>query len=160
MNRISKFIIAFIVGFVVVGAASSAFASEVTIISIKDKYYTKENYVDTPQTSCNEVDVPIYQQNKSDGNLGDFLAGAIIGGAIGNQIGDSKGNGALGAIIGGAIANESAKKKNSTSTIIGYKRENVCTTTTVRTKNIQRVYNGTVMSFVYQDKQYTVRFNK
>ena len=158
MNKISKIVI----GFVALVFANTAFAdsSQVRIVDIQDEYNNVTVYNDNPVTSCKEVDVPIYQQNKGQGSLGDFLAGAIIGGAIGNQVGDSKGNGAIGAIIGGAIANENAKNKNSSATIVGYKRERVCETTVKRERSIVSEYMRTRLTFVYQGKTYTVRFQK
>ena len=158
MNKISKIVI----GFVALVFANTAFAdsSQVKIIDITDEYNNKTVYKENPVTSCKEVDVPIYKQNEGQGSLGDFLAGAIIGGAIGNQVGDSKGNGAIGAIIGGAIANESAKKKNGSATIVGYKRERVCETTVTRERAIVSEYMRTRLTFVYQGKTYTVSFQK
>ena len=158
MNKISKIVI----GFVTLAFANTAFAnsSQVSIVDIQDIYNNRTVYSENPVQSCKDVDVPIYQQNQGQGSLGDFLTGAIIGGAIGNQVGDSKGNGAIGAIIGGAIANENAKKKNSTATIIGYKRERICETTVTQERRIVREYTKTRLTFNYQGKMYTVDFVK
>ena len=158
MNKISKIVI----GFVTLAFANTAFAnsSQVSIVDIQDIYNNRTVISENPVQSCKDVDVPIYQQNQGQGSLGDFLAGAIIGGAIGNQVGDSKGNGAIGAIIGGAIANENAKKKNSSATIVGYKRERICNTTVTQERKIVREYVKTRLTFNYQGKIYTVDFVK
>lgn len=158
MNKISKIVI----GFITLAFANTAFAnsSQVSIVDIQDIYNNRTVISENPVQSCKDVDVPIYQQNQGQGSLGDFLAGAIIGGAIGNQVGDSKGNGAIGAIIGGAIANENAKKKNSSATIVGYKRERICNTTVTQERKIVREYVKTRLTFNYQGKIYTVDFVK
>ena len=57
-----------------------------------------------PEQQCSIVDVPTYSQGSA--STGDVLAGAIIGGVIGNQFGKGKGNDVtvLGAIIGADTA--------------------------------------------------------
>jgi len=162
MKTLIKVVLAFIVGFLAVSFASTAFADHdnVRVISVKDEYNNKTVYTENPVTQCKEVDVPIYQQKEGEGSLGDFLAGAIIGGAIGNNVSNDKGAGAIGAIIGGAIANENAKKKNSSATIVGYKRERVCETTVTEQRQIVREYMYTTMKFEYNGNIYTVRFTK
>lgn len=155
-------VLAFIVGFLAVSFASTAYADhdKIRVISVKDEYNNKTVYIENPVTNCKDVDVPIYQQNKGEGNLGDFLAGAIIGGAIGNNVSNDKGAGAIGAIIGGAIANENAKKKNSSATIVGYKRERICETTVTKQSEIIREYMYTTIKFEYNGQVYKVRFTK
>ena len=162
MKKISMIVLAFIVGFLAVSFASTAYADhdKVRVISVKDEFNNRTVYTENPVTQCKEVDVPIYQQKQGQGNLGDFLAGAIIGGAIGNNVSNDKGAGAIGAIIGGAIANENAKKKNSTSNVVGYKRENICETTVTKQRQIIREYMYTTIQFEYNGNIYSVRFTK
>jgi len=156
-----KYGIALCVGIIAIVVASSAFADhdKVRVISMKDEYNNRTVYVDNPVRSCRDVDVPIYSQQKGGDDLGAFLGGAIIGGVIGNQIGDSKGNGALGALLGGAIANEKQKKKGS-QTIIGYKREHICETTVTKERQIIREYMYSVIKFEYHGRVYSVRFQR
>ena len=161
MIKDMKFGIALCLGIIAIVFASSAFADhdKVRVISLKDEYNNRTVYIENPVQSCKDVDVPIYQQSKGGDDLGAFLGGAIIGGVIGNQIGDSKGNGALGALIGGAIANEKQKKKG-TSNIVGYKRERICETTVTKEKQIIREYMYSTIKFEYEGRVYSVRFTR
>ena len=161
MNKVIRFAVAFVAGFVLVALASSAFASSdsVRVLKVKDVYKTQTIVNQKPVQTCRNVDVPIYKQTQGGDDLGAFLGGAIIGGVIGNQIGDSKGNGALGAIIGGAIANEK-QKKQGTTTIVGYKRERVCETTYQQETQQVRTYKHSYIEFMYKGDQYHLEFIK
>jgi len=80
------------------------------------------NYVDIPQTVCYDVEVPATGHAET----GNVIAGAIIGGAIGNQFGGGSGQDAatvLGAIIGADIAN-----KHNRQVFNGYRMERRCDT--------------------------------
>ena len=153
-------VLAFIVGFFAVSFASTAFADGQGSYYVQDIYDTKTYTKQVPVNECRDVDVPIYKQNNGQGNLGDFLAGAIIGGAIGNNVSNDKGAGAIGAIIGGAIANENAKKKSSTSTIVGYKRERICETTYMTETENVNAYRKSIIIFEYEGKTYRLEFTK
>ena len=163
MKQLTMIVLAFIMGFVIVTLlASTAHAdtNKVQILKVKDIYNNVHMYIDKPVKSCKQVDVPIYQQQQGQGSLGDFLAGAIIGGAIGNNVSNADGAGAVGAIIGGAIANENAKKKNTTANIVGYNRETICETTVTKEKHIKREYMHTLIEFVYEGQEYRIEFVK
>jgi uncharacterized protein YcfJ len=84
----------------------------------------------------------------------DIIGGAIIGGIIGNQIGDSKGNGAAGAVIGGLIGNNAGKKQG----VVGYRKENRCETKYNYTT--EEVYSHSTITFYDNGKKYTLRYNK
>jgi uncharacterized protein YcfJ len=97
-----------------------------------------------PQESCTIVDVPIYGGGQA--TAGDAIAGALIGGILGNQVGGGKGKDAatiFGAIIGAKAAEENAKK-NGTQ-IVGYKQVQQCEVTYIRiTESVVVGYETTV----------------
>jgi uncharacterized protein YcfJ len=112
----------------VVCFATSAYAQTeyATITKVQPNYQN----VSVPQhrTDCRIVEVPIYG-GRSQASTGDTIVGAIIGGAIGNQVGGGSGKDAatvLGAIIGADVAN----KKGGQERIIGYRQEQVCNNVT------------------------------
>jgi len=82
--------------------------------------------IQTPEQTCQIIDVPIYGNVGEGASAGDVITGAIIGGIIGNNIKGEKGGGAAGAVIGGILGAEKNKNKQG---IVGYKKENQCTTT-------------------------------
>ena len=88
--------------------ASSAHA-EGQIVSIQD--VNKTIVHQTPYTTeiCRD-----YQT--SGDKTGDTLMGALIGGAIGNNVGDIKDGGALGAILGGMWAHQNSDAKGGIGT--------------------------------------------
>lgn len=141
-------------------AASSAVAETVhgTVISVTPNYvYTR---VDVPYQSCIEQDVPVYGTVRTAPSTGDVLAGAIIGGAIGNQFGSGSGQDAmtvLGAIVGANSVNSSTRQE-----VIGYRTEVTCTTQ-YQTENQQYIEDYTVVvrwgnntSTIYTEKHYAV----
>ena len=83
-----------------------------------------------PEQQCGIVDVPIYSQGSA--STGDVLAGAIIGGVIGNQFGKGKGNDAA-TVLGAIIGADTANKKNGNKTIVGYKQVQQCNTIFIET---------------------------
>ena len=83
-----------------------------------------------PEQQCSIVDVPIYSQGNA--STGDVLAGAIIGGVIGNQFGKGKGNDAA-TVLGAIIGADTANKKNGNKTIVGYKQVQQCNTIYIET---------------------------
>lgn len=103
--------------------ATAAVAQEyATITKVKPNY---ENVsVPNHRTECRTVEVPIYG-GRSQASTGDTILGAVIGGAIGNQVGGGSGKDAatvLGAIIGADVAN----KKGGKDQIVGYRQEQSC----------------------------------
>lgn len=84
-----------------------------------------------PYQSCQVVQVPIYDKASD----GDVLIGSVIGGILGNQVGEGKGKDAatvLGAMIGAHKAQE------GTGNIIGYRNVNQCTTQ-YKSKSVSRI---------------------
>lgn len=110
--------------------ATSASADEyATVTAVKPNYQNVQ--VPRYRTDCQVKKVPIYGnvQNGQAGT-GDVIVGAIIGGAIGNQVGGGSGKDAatvLGAIIGADVAN---KRTTQQQEIVGYREEQTCNNVT------------------------------
>ena len=80
-------------------------------------------------------------------DLNNFLEGAIIGGAIGNNIPGEKGGGALGAFLGGVLNTEQNKG-------------NQCRMETRYEEEYKEVYSHSVITFTHEGRTYSVRFQK
>ena len=107
--------------------------------TVQDHY--KNVIVQKPYT----VQVCTEGNGKSD--ITNLLEGAIIGGAIGNNIPGEDGGGAMGAIIGGLLNSENNKGQQ-------------CRTETRYDEEYQNVYSHSTVTFYYNGRQYTLRFNK
>jgi len=116
-------------------AASSAHAQS----NIQDHYKTV--IIQKPYT------VEVCTQGNGKSKLGNFLEGAIIGGIIGNNVPGENGGGALGAIVGGALNAE-----NNTGP--------QCQTETRYNEEQQTIYSHSTITFTYEGRQQTLRFNK
>lgn len=115
---------------------------QASVVGMKETYNQVVKQV--PVQSCNTVEVPIYETRRIGGqaSTGDTLAGALIGGVIGNQFGGGKGKDAatvLGAILGADAANKNAGKKETV--IVGYRQQEQCTTTYQNKETQQRGQN-------------------
>ena len=85
--------------------------------------------------------------NQSGASAGDLLSGAIIGGAIGNNIKGEENGGAIGALLGTLFANEKAK-------------EDKCFVQTRYNETRREVYDYSTFTFQYGNKTHTTRFVK
>ena len=110
----------------VLGFATAAQGAEYATIT-----YVAPNYVNSKvprqRTECQTVEVPIYSNVGGQASTGDTVFGALIGGALGNQVGGGKGKDAmtvLGAIIGADVANKRAV--TGQRQIVGYRQEENC----------------------------------
>ena len=84
---------------------------------------------------------------------GDMLKGAIIGGLIGNNVTKNVDNGgAVGAVIGGILGHNNSKAVGGT--------RRVCTIETRYNEERQTVYSHSIVTFEYNGRQYTLRFQK
>ena len=112
---------------------------------VQDHYVNK--FVDEPQvtTVCSDRVV-------GGDKTGDTLMGAIIGGIIGNQIGDSKNNGAAGAVIGGMIGHNNSDAEG--------KVVQECRKVTTYNRVHREVYSHSTVTFVHNGREYTVRFQR
>jgi uncharacterized protein YcfJ len=102
-------------------AASTASADQVGYITHVQPVY-KIEYQTVNEPVCNQVNTPVYRNVQPGG--GDVIAGAIIGGAIGNQFGGGSGKDAMTAL--GAILGAEAASKPRTR-VVEYYSETVCT---------------------------------
>ena len=107
--------------------------------TVQDHY--KNVIVQKPYT------VQVCTQGNGKSDLTNLLEGAIIGGAIGNNIPGEDGGGAMGAIIGGLLNSENNKGQQ-------------CRTETRYDEEYQNVYSHSTVTFYYNGRQYTLRFNK
>lgn len=124
--------------------------------TVQDHFTTVRNNTPRTERICQDIQVPVYSQGPA--STGDALAGAIIGGVIGNQFGSGSGRDAmtvLGAIVGADVAN-----KNGSQQIVGYTTETRCENQTVYISTEERVYSHSTITFVADGRTYTVRFQK
>ena len=94
---------------------------------------------------CRDVSV-------SGDKTGDTLKGAIIGGIIGNNVGDIKNGGAAGALIGGILGHNNSKATGGT--------KRVCSIETRYEETQREVYSHSIVTFMYNGKQQSLRFTK
>lgn len=133
-------------------AASSAHADGYSthtgiVVDVKPVY----SYDQMPvrQEQCAEVQVPVY--GNQPGSTGDVLAGAIIGGAIGNQFGSGSGQDAmtvLGAIVGADVAGRGGNQ------VVGYRYEWQCQI--VETYQEQKFFHHYEVTYKNNGKYYRV----
>lgn len=115
-----------------------------TINSVSPIY--QDNYVTRYTTSCSNVEVPVYQARRSSSDA-DVLAGAIVGGAIGNQFGAGSGKDAMTVL--GAIVGANRASNRTTNEIVGYRIEERCERQQVQVNEpivskyrVEYTYNG------------------
>lgn len=113
---------------------SFAFAAEVI------EHY-KTVIMKTPYT------VEVCTNGNGQSDLSNFLSGALIGGAIGNNVPGENGGGAIGAIIGGALNAESNKGPQ-------------CRNETRYEEEQKSVYSHSTVTFEHNGRQYTLRFQQ
>jgi len=138
MKKLSLLITFFIVG----AWTGAAYAADelATITNVQPNYQTV--YRNIPTTSCQDIEVPIYGRTQGQASTGDTVLGAVIGGALGNQVGGGSGKDAmtvLGAIVGADIANKRAGQRQ----IIGYESQRQCSDVLFY-EDQQRVRNYTI----------------
>ena len=95
----------------------------------------------------NPYSVQVCTEGNGKSDLNNFLEGAIIGGAIGNNIPGEKGGGALGAFLGGVLNTEQNKG-------------NRCRMETRYEEEYKEVYSHSVITFTHEGRTYSVRFQK
>lgn len=126
--------------------ASIANAGNITATGIVTGVQPQYRNVSVPVTidDCRNVEVPVYGQTQP--STGDAVAGAIIGGLLGNQFGEGKGKDAMTVL--GAIAGADAATRNNQNRIVGYRTERQCTSRVVQeTRNELSSYRITYEIF-------------
>jgi uncharacterized protein YcfJ len=140
--------------FAIALALVSTSASAAAVNGVVQDHY-KNVIMSTPHKVevCTDVAVPNHSGNPK---LGPFdLEGAIIGGIIGNQIGDMKGNGTAGAVIGGLLGNN--RQHNGG----GYSTRRHCQVQTRYTESSKTVYSHSTITFTDENGvQRTVEFQR
>ena len=92
------------------------------------------------------------QQSVGGDKSGDMLKGAIIGGIIGNNVGNIENGGAAGAIIGGILGHNNSKATGGT--------RQVCNIETRYNEKRVEVYSHSVVTFRHNGKMYSLQFQK
>jgi len=108
-----------------------------------------ETVIDHTKTIMNQI--PYTVEVCTDGNgksdIQNLLEGAIVGGAIGNNIPGEKNGGAIGAFLGGVLNTERNKGMQ-------------CRKETRYNEEVTTVYSHSTVTFYHEGRQYTVRFQK
>ena len=123
-----------------IGASGSAYAE-----TVQDFNKTVINRVPYNVEVCTN-------QTVGGDKTADTLKGAIIGGVIGNNVGDVDNGGAIGAIIGGMLGH------NNSNATGGTKR--VCEVQTRYNEESVTIYSHSVVTFYHEGKPYKLRFQK
>ena len=113
----------------VMAGSYTDYATVTSVEKVYKQYRTEEPY--------QECYIKETLQNQGDGSATNEIVGAILGGAIGNQLGDGDGKEALtlaGIFLGASIAND-AEKANSTQVVVS---QEVCETK-VKTSFVNRL---------------------
>ena len=124
--------------------ATSANAESVTG-TVEEHYKWVVNQTPYRVEVCRDVSV-------SGDKTGDTLKGAIIGGIIGNNVGDIKNGGAAGALIGGILGHNSSKATGST--------KRVCSVETRYEESREEVYSHSTIQFFLNGREHRLRFKK
>jgi len=119
--------------------------------SVKADTQVQDHYKNIIYKTPSQVEV-CYDRNVSGDKTGDALKGAIIGGILGNNIKGEKDGGAIGAIIGGMLGHSNSSASG------GVKR--YCRNQTRYKEESRTVYSHSTVTFQYEGKTYTVRFQK
>ena len=131
-----------ILGSILLLASCSPAIAETT----QDHY--KEVIIKKPYTVEVCMDTGGSGNGKSD--ITNFLEGAVIGGALGNNIKGEQGGGAIGAFLGGVLNTERNKGSAGPQ----------CRTETRYEEQRQTIYSHSTVTFIHEGVQRTLRFNK
>jgi len=144
--KIMKTFVGIIAGVGAVLLANQAFATQPYNVEVRD--HQKTVIKRTPQV------VEVCSERKVSGDkTADTILGAIIGGAIGQNVTKDLPDGATaGAIIGGLLGNQNSTANDGTKL--------VCNKMTRYNESMETIYSHSTITFNYYGKTYTVRFQK
>jgi uncharacterized protein YcfJ len=137
-------------------SAMPVLANQSVNATITDHFRNVTSNVPVTERVCETVNVPVYG---SSGSTGNTIAGAIIGGAIGNQFGNGSGRDAmtvLGAIVGADVANRSAQNNSVT----GYRQEHQCNEVITYVSRQERVYSHSTVTWREGGRTFSVDFTR
>lgn len=123
--------------------------------NIRDVYKTQTTTHPVQEQVCEQVQVPNPSREQFDQN--GAIVGGIIGGLIGSQIGKGDGNKAaigVGAITGTIIGGKQEDRNT------GYHTEERCTVKTRYRTTYQEVYSHSEITFFYNGRRQTLRFQR
>lgn len=123
---------------------------------IRDIYKSQATTTPIEEQVCENVQVPNHGHSQFDQN--GAIVGGIIGGLIGSQIG--KGDGNKVAIGAGAITGAIIGGKQDDNGHHGYRTEQRCTTKTRYRTTYQEVYSHSEITFFYNGRRQTLRFQR
>ena len=106
---------------------------------------TRDHYKTVIVKKPYTVEVCTQGSNKS--GIESFIEGAIVGGAIGNNVPGEKNGGALGAFLGGVYNTERNKGPK-------------CNVETRYEEEQKTIYSHSTVTFTHEGRQYTLQFNK
>lgn len=138
--------------------SSTPVLAETVNAKVEDHYRTVVREIPSTERICETVEVPIYGNVRGQASTGDTVLGAIIGGAIGNQIGGGSGKDAatvLGAIVGADIAN---KRGGRAQVITGYRQQQQCYNETTYSRVEEEVYSHSTIQFKKDGQWVTLEF--
>lgn len=144
---------------VLIVTSTSAFAETVNA-NIQDHYKSVVRNVPTTESVCETIDVPIYGTVRRESSTADTVVGALIGGALGNQVGGGSGKDAatvLGAIIGADVAN---RKGRSEEVITGYRQQTQCKDVTTYARVEDEKYSHSTIRFKSDGRWVTLKFQR
>ena len=142
--------------------SSPAFADNQTVqAKIVDHYETVTQYIPNTITECNQVQVPVYGNIKTQGDAGaGALMGMIVGGIIGKGVSGDDDGAAAGAVLGGIIGANEATKPQTQRAIIGYTTKEVCNDKTTYAEKTKEVYSYSSIEFKLDGAWYMLNFER
>jgi len=132
---------------------AGSFVDYATVTSVEKVY--KQYQVKEPYQECYIKET---LQNQGDGSATNEIVGAILGGAIGNKLGEGDGKDVMtlaGIVLGASLANDAEKEKSTGQVVVS---QEVCETK-VRTSFEQRL-DHYLVHIVYEGRELTFATKK